>query len=274
MSTLTEPMTDPAQGEKLMKSAWKTDIGKKRENNEDSILVDEEQGIFLLADGMGGHAGGEIASGMAVTEIHRYIRERLGQVACEDIFRLMAEALAAAHSSIFKKSLSDAGLQGMGTTVDMAVVKDSRVFTCHVGDSRVYLLREEKLRKITSDDNVATWIRKYGHVQPKQIPPEANHLLTQAVGISEELIPEFHTLELQPGDIMIMCSDGLTEILDDEEIEAVLRQYRNNLDEAAAALVAEANARGGPDNISVVLMETKPLSPSMAERILLPLKYY
>lgn len=239
----------------VMKSAWKSDVGNVRENNEDSILVDEERGIFLLADGMGGHQGGEVASRLAVASAYDYLKERAGLAKDEDISRFLADALAFVHSTVFKKSQSDPGLAGMGTTLEMVLVKGEKAFICHVGDSRVYLFRGETLRQITTDDNLAALLAEQERIPPAEVPVYARHVLTQAVGVSEELIPEIYPLELVQGDILLLCSDGLNEMLADGEIEGVVRQHRHDLHKAVDTLVGEANARGGIDNISVVLVE-------------------
>ncbi|HET6420022.1 MAG TPA: protein phosphatase 2C domain-containing protein [Geobacteraceae bacterium] len=237
-----------------MRSSWKTDTGRIRDNNEDSILVDEENGIFLLADGLGGHVGGEVASSLAVRTVYEYLKTRLEQIGSAETFRILAESVAAAHSAVFRKSLEVKDLKGMGTTLEIALFAKSAVFICHVGDSRVYLFRSGKLEQITTDDNAAAWLKEYEHVPMEQIPPGARHLLTQAVGISRELVPEFHSPPLRPGDLMMLCSDGLTEILDDREIAGIILTCGAGLCEAADALVDEANSRGGPDNISVILV--------------------
>ncbi len=238
-----------------MISSWKTDTGRVRENNEDFILADEEKGIFLLADGLGGHLGGEVASSLAVNEVYGYLKARLDRIGSGETFRILAESVAAAHSAVFKKSLADKRLEGMATTLEIAVFAKSSVFICHVGDSRVYLLRGKRLEQITTDDNAATWLMEYQHVPKGEIPLQARHMLTQAVGISRELIPEFHSPALRSGDIMVLCSDGLTESLDDREIADTIVACGTGLREAADALVDSANSRGGPDNISVILVD-------------------
>jgi protein phosphatase len=238
-----------------MRSSWKTDTGKVRENNEDSILVDEEKGIFLLADGLGGHRGGEVASSLAVKVVYGYLKTRLDLIGSAETFRILAESVAAAHSAVFRKSLEDKSLHDMGTTLEITVSVKSIVFICHVGDSRVYLLRNRKLEKLTTDDNAAEWLMEHEHVPKEDIPPYARHMLTQAVGISKELVPEFHSPQLRPGDIMMLCTDGLTETLDDGEIADIILKHWPSLQKAADALVDEANDRGGPDNISVILVD-------------------
>ncbi len=238
-----------------MRSSWKTDTGRVRVNNEDSVLVDEERGIFLLADGLGGHRGGEVASSLAVNEVYGYLKPRLEMIGSAESYRILAESVASAHSAVFRKSLENPNLHGMGTTLEIAVFVRSAVFICHVGDSRVYLFRNGKLEKLTTDDNAAAWLMEHEHVPKEEIPHQARHLLTQAVGISKELVPEFYSPSLRPRDIIMLCSDGLTETLDDGEIGDIILECGAGLQEAADALVDEANARGGPDNISLILVD-------------------
>jgi protein phosphatase len=240
-----------------MGSAWKSDRGKVRENNEDSILADGKMGIFLLADGMGGHRGGEVASALAVQTAYELLREHVEQAAATEMPRLLAEALAAAHSAVFKKGMRDPALSGMGTTLEMLVLKGSSAFICHLGDSRAYLLQGERLWRLTRDDNYAGYLMEHEHVAEEDLPPGAKQMLTQAVGVSDELIPEIHTLDLEQGNVIILCSDGLTGMLGDGDMVKIVLKHRDDLDGAAAALVAEANARGGYDNISVVLVSAE-----------------
>lgn len=240
-----------------MKSAWKSDVGKLRENNEDRVLVDDEHGIYLLADGMGGCAGGEVASSLAVEAAYDYLRKMPPRANPELLPKLLAEAMSHADAAVSAKALSDPALAGMGTTLEIMAVKGERAFICHVGDSRVYLLREGELRRITVDDNMAGWLIEREHVPESGVPPGARHLLTQAVGGSRRPLPALHTLELAGTDVIIICSDGLTEMLDDRVIARIAGHYRDHLDKAAEALVAEANARGGHDNVSVVLVATE-----------------
>lgn len=258
------------KGDNTVKAAWKSDKGKVRENNEDSVLADAEKGIFLLADGMGGQRGGEVASDLAVRTAYELLRDATGRTDKGGMSRLLVDVLAAAHSAVFRKGQTAPGLAGMGTTLEMVVIKGAQAFVCHLGDSRVYLFRRESLRRITTDDNYAAYLMEYEHVAEEDLPPGAQHILTQAVGASDELVPEIHTLELEDGDIIALCSDGLTGMLADSDMENVLKRERGDLDKAAAALVDEANRRGGLDNISVVLVRPEPpFLPPPRETLLL-----
>ena len=252
-----------------MRSAWKSDPGLVRANNEDTVRVDEENGIYLLADGMGGGPAGEVASELAVTAAHESLVRLLhAHEAPADISRLLAEALAAAHSAVARRALSDPSLMGMGTTLEIVVIREAEAVNCHVGDSRVYLFRRGVLRQLTNDDNYAAFLAETGKIPVDRIPRTYRHILTQAVGVSEELVPEIRTIGMEPGDLLLICSDGLTEALGDEEIGTIMGRSRAELATIADALVAAANAKGGPDNVSVVIIEQIPAAA--AATLLLP----
>lgn len=251
-----------------MRAAWKSDIGKMRENNEDSVLVDPPRGIFLLADGMGGASGGEVASRLAVDTAYGFLRERVVRTESALLPELLSEALAVAHSAVYKGGLDDQALAGMGTTLEIVVIQEEKACICHLGDSRVYLLSGEEMRQITTDDNLAAYLVNEEHVPPEEIPPNARNILTQAVGSSETLIPELHAIELRAGDILLICSDGLTGMLADRKIAAIVTELRTDLDAAAAELIREVNERGGFDNVSVVLVDAISPTANQPERTL------
>ena len=243
-----------------MRSAWKSDPGLVRENNEDAVHTDDGYGIYLLADGMGGAPGGEVASGLAVQAAFELLVRLLpGQAAGADSGRLLADALAAAHSAVARGALADPLLEGMGTTLEIVLVRGAEAAFCHVGDSRIYLFRRGGLSQLTSDDNYAAYLARRDNIPLERIAPAYRHILTQAVGVEEELVPEIGIIGMEPGDLLLICSDGLTAALADEEIGAIMGRSRAGLAAMADALVVAANARGGPDNVSVVIVE--PLAP-------------
>ncbi|HJV64881.1 MAG TPA: protein phosphatase 2C domain-containing protein [Geomonas sp.] len=241
-----------------MRSTSKSDRGLVRENNEDFLLADEAKGIFLLADGMGGGPAGEVASELAVRAAHELLAGVPAGQANLDHLRLLAEALAAAHSAVAKKALAEPSLEGMGTTLDMVLVDGALAFTCHVGDSRIYLFRAGELRQLTKDDNYAAVLAELEKVPAEEIATGYRHILTQVVGISDELVPEIRRIELKPADLLLMCSDGLTGVLSNAEIGTVMGSGWRELSEAADTLVAAANGKGGPDNVSVLIVEPVP----------------
>ena len=238
-----------------MKVAYKTDVGKKRMHNEDSILVDESMNIFLLADGMGGHQAGEVASDLAVKECYNCLKENIDKVKSdENISNLLIESLLKAHHAIKAKSKTDINLMGMGTTLIEMLVKKNEAHICHIGDSRAYLLRKE-IKQITKDHTSELYFVKRGEVGDGYLPLQRMRVLTQAIGGQETLVPELQQVKLKTGDILLICSDGLTDMLSDEEIEAIIQKHRDNLRAVANTLIKEANNKGGIDNISVILIE-------------------
>jgi protein phosphatase len=238
-----------------MKVAYKSDVGKKRENNEDRILVDEDRGIFLLADGMGGHKAGEVASRLAVEEAYACLKDRIDQTNDEKgTSKLLIEALFNAHDAIKEKAKADLNLMGMGTTLVEMILKAEKAHICHVGDSRVYLLREGA-KQLTKDQTVGDYLVEHNIMRREEVPPQKWHTLTQAVGVSENIVPELKHVEIKPGDLLLLCSDGLTDMLSDEEIEKIIQKHRDDMDAGVEALVKGANNKGGKDNISVILVK-------------------
>jgi protein phosphatase len=236
-----------------MKVAYRTDIGKKRTHNEDSILVDESMHIFLLADGMGGHQAGEVASDLAVKESYAWLKENIDKTRnIGDVSNLLIESLLKAHSKA--RSATDINLAGMGTTLIQMFVIANNAHICHVGDSRAYLIRNG-IKQITQDHTFEMYFVKEGIVEEGVFPVQKMRVLTQAVGSQATLIPEVKQVKLNPRDVLLLCSDGLTDMLSNEEIESVIQKYRDSLPVTVDNLIYEANDKGGIDNISVILIE-------------------
>jgi serine/threonine protein phosphatase PrpC len=237
-----------------MKIFYKQDIGKKRRNNEDSIFVDAKRGIIILADGMGGYQGGGVASRTAVETAHLFLGKEIEHISDEkEISKLLVDAVYQAHGVIKEKSRSDVNLVGMGTTIVEMIIKGEKAHICHVGDSRVYILRSG-IKQITKDQTLGNYLVEHGIMNEKDIPPQKWHTLTQAVGVTDSIIPELHTIELQRGDLLLLCSDGLTDMLTDEAIEYIIHSTDNNLKKMTSELIKEANRKGGNDNISVIMI--------------------
>ena len=238
-----------------MKVAYKTDVGKKRTHNEDSIIVDESMHIFLLADGMGGHQAGEVASYLAVKECYAWLKEHIDKARNEeDILKLLVESLLKAHHTVRAGSATDINLAGMGTTLIQMFVIANNAHICHVGDSRAYLVRNG-IKQITRDNTSEMYFVKEGIAVEGVLPVQKMRVLTQAVGGQATPVPEIKQIKLHPKDILLLCSDGLTDMLPDEEIESIIQKYRDNLTLAVGNLIHEANDKGGIDNISVILIE-------------------
>lgn len=256
-----------------MISASATHPGRIRQNNEDCIHTDDTLGIYLLADGIGGHNAGEIASAIAVETVYSVLRSNISHTAVEGFFELMTHAIHAAHWEIDSKARTDASYMRMGTTLVVAVLRENKGYIVHAGDSRCYLFHKEpcpspatpfipnnsreknttKLMRLTNDHTVGDQLLARG-VSIGEIPKKQFHNLTQSVGCGNPPYPDFTIVELRHGDLLLICSDGLTDMLTDDEIETLLEKGTGNLDALAANLIDAANGRGGRDNISVVLV--------------------
>lgn len=254
-----------------MTSAHATHPGLVRKNNEDCILTDDNLGIYLLADGIGGHNAGEVASALAVETVYTVLRSNIAHTAVEGYFELMVHAIHAAHWEIISKALSNSSFSKMGTTLVVAVVRNNTAYIVHAGDSRCYLLqpppqsdhpemspsaldgRGSRLKRLTHDHTIGDRLLASG-ISIENIPRKQFHTLTQSVGCGNPPSPDFSTTEFNTGDMLLFCSDGLTDMLSDTEIEAILAKSDATLDALVVDLVNAANAYGGRDNVSVVLV--------------------
>ena len=232
-----------------------TDVGRARTGNEDSYFCG--QTVFAVADGLGGHQGGEVASAAAVEPLARLDGGEFADP--RDAAEALANAIREANEAILDRAAGDPALYGMGTTVTAAAVAgDGQLQLAHVGDSRAYLLREGGLAQLTTDHTVVGELVRRGRLTPEQaaIHPERS-ILTRAVGLDPRVpvdLPD--PLELQSEDQVLLCSDGLTEAVDDGQIADLLAAAGDG-DAACRSLIAAANAAGGPDNITVVLLRVE-----------------
>ncbi|MDZ4098360.1 MAG: Stp1/IreP family PP2C-type Ser/Thr phosphatase [Methylophilaceae bacterium] len=250
-----------------------TDVGQRRDHNEDAVASDTEIGLLVLADGMGGYKAGEVASEIAVLTIVAELKEEMSQLEpgqVDSVTGMQAEGLLLidaaekANASIFSVSESQPQCAGMGTTLVAALFTNNKVLVGHVGDSRMYRLRGEQFEQITEDHSLLQEQIKSGLITPEQAKLSSNkNLVTRAVGIDPEVELELHEHDVEVGDIYLLCSDGLTDLVDDADIHATLVGLSSNLEMAANQLVQMANDNGGKDNISVIL--AKVLRPFAAE---------
>ena len=234
------------------------DTGRARSNNEDSVAVDETSALAVLADGMGGYNAGEVASGMVTSFIHselgRWLREAGGRASDAEVRRAMDICVDNANRAIFNAANANPQYAGMGTTLVVAVFREGQLRLGHVGDSRAYRWRGGQLEQITRDHSLLQEQIDAGLITPEQAAFSANkNLVTRAVGVEDTVLLETHLHDLQPGDLYLMCSDGLTDMLDDTAI-AQLLQMHDELTVAGQALINAANEAGGKDNIALVLV--------------------
>lgn len=227
-----------------------THKGMVREVNEDSILtfITDDYYLLIVADGMGGHIGGEIASSIAVKSIKEYVEDNFYKYT--DNEEIIREAILLANKNIYEKSLSNSDLNGMGTTITVSLIINDAIYIGHVGDSRAYLLRGEVLNQITEDHSYINELLKKGAItkEEAEIHPMKN-LITRAVGTDKYIVIDTYKDYLQNKDVLIMCSDGLTRHVTDDEILTIIKTNDNEVE----YLVNLANARGGKDNISIIV---------------------
>ncbi|MEL6544236.1 MAG: protein phosphatase 2C domain-containing protein [Myxococcota bacterium] len=235
-----------------------TDVGNVRERNEDHAGGDPERGLFLLADGMGGHPAGHLASQVAIQTAMAFLTEKRVPGRARGRGEKLGQAILAANHQILQLGVEHQEVQGMGTTLVGMWLGKSKAHFAHVGDSRAYLYREEEAHILTRDHTVLRELVDRGELSPDA--PEAaqiGHILTQAVGLEEDIAPDIVTLETQKNDVFLLCSDGLSDLLKPPRIAAILNGVdKNNLDDRAQKLVQAALEAGGHDNITVVLART------------------
>ncbi|HEX7454556.1 MAG TPA: Stp1/IreP family PP2C-type Ser/Thr phosphatase [Gallionella sp.] len=244
-----------------------TNPGMVRSHNEDSVVYDAECGLVVLADGMGGYNAGEVASGIAVsvvvTEITQPLKnsspiQRDEETGEELAIALLSSSIHKANAAIFKAAQNQSQYAGMGTTIVSALFYDNRVVVGHVGDSRLYRLRGEILESITRDHSLLQEQIDCGMISVENARHSQNkNLVTRAVGIDAEVIPEIHLHDVQVGDIYLLCSDGLNDMVEDDDIQCILYAMQGNLVLAAEHLIQTANDNGGRDNVSVILVKVK-----------------
>ena len=240
----------------MLKTFSITDIGRKRKVNQDFVYSSERfvgplPNLFLVADGMGGHNAGDYASRLAVETI---VERSSGSLETNPL-RVLDEAVQSANGLVRKRAQETPELQGMGTTVVAAVIDGRELYVANVGDSRLYIVNSGEIRQITKDHSwVEERVRRGGIGKAEARNHPDKNIITRAVGAEETVRIDFFQVLLQEGDVILMCTDGLTNMLEDEEIRMTLDGARDIV-EKAQGLVRAANERGGRDNISVVLIE-------------------
>lgn len=246
----------------------RTDPGMVRTNNEDSVLVNATCGIVILADGMGGYNAGEVASGMATALLGSELEKALcaAGVAVTESSRLhdLLEAeITRVNGAIYRMAQSHPQYAGMGTTLVAGVFYDDRLMVAHVGDSRLYRLRGEDFQQITRDHSLLQEQIDSGLLTREQARLSQNkNLVTRAVGVDPQVQPEIHEHAVLPGDIYLLCSDGLNDMVEDDEIGMTLGMLAANLELCATQLIQMANDNGGRDNVSVILVKVKGAYPA------------
>jgi len=255
-----------------LRAVGMTDTGKVREHNEDAIAWDQEIGLFVLADGMGGYNAGEVASGIAAKTISSIMREAFALQDIEGVDKatglrrvsiLLRDAIARANKIIYQTSRTQPQCEGMGTTVVAAVLHDNRITVAHVGDSRLYRLRSERLERLTLDHSLLQELVDRGFYSPEEAQRATNkNYVTRALGVEAVVDVEIHEHPVQKGDTFVLCSDGLSDMVEDEDIHLTITTFGANLDTVAKQLIQLANDNGGRDNVSVVIAQTTDTFPA------------
>ncbi len=249
----------------VLEVVTQTHAGMVRSHNEDSVFANGDAGLVVLADGMGGYNAGEVASGMATallgSQLEKCFEERRPHLQVNGrrwAHAALEEEIALANTSIYQAAQSQPQYAGMGTTLVTAVFYDNTMTVAHIGDSRLYRLRGEEFSQVTRDHSLLQEQIDSGMITKEQARVSQNkNLVTRALGVDPEVQPEIHDYPVQPGDCYLLCSDGLNDMVDDEEISMTLAALGSNLELCAGQLVQMANDNGGRDNVSVILVKVK-----------------
>jgi protein phosphatase len=258
-----------------------TDTGKVREHNEDTIAFDADIGLLVLADGMGGYNAGEVASGIAVKTIVNLVRESVER---EDLripdqatgmsraSIILRDAIHRANKIIYQTARAQPQCEGMGTTVVSALMFDNKIAVAHVGDSRMYRLRNDKFEQVTMDHSLLQELVDRGFYSPEEAQRAANkNYVTRALGVEPTVEVEIQEVPTQKGDFYVLCSDGLSDMVEDDDIHLTISTFGANLETVAKQLIQLANDNGGRDNVSVVMAhvaENFPANKGVLDRIL------
>ncbi len=245
----------------LLKIVGCTDTGMRREYNQDHIGFDQELGIAVLADGMGGHKAGEVAARMAV----KFVLESLQKLAMQEtsvaitgsqLLEFVSNTISLSNAEIYRAQEEEEAYQGMGTTIVATMVVGSKVYIGHVGDSRLYLFRERTLRRLTKDHSLVQDLIDRGFYTEREARnANVGHVVTRALGTRADVEVATSEVVTEPYDLLMLCSDGLTDMVSDWQIAETIDENSSNLELAAGRLVDKANMNGGKDNISVILMQ-------------------
>ncbi|MGZ4883035.1 MAG: Stp1/IreP family PP2C-type Ser/Thr phosphatase [Halobacteriota archaeon] len=236
-----------------LKFAAQTDKGNRREKNEDAFRVNERLRFIAVADGVGGEPAGEIASRLAVEQIEAYLTSHIGEAAPLSI---LDDAVTLANDVIYQQGREDPSLEGMATTVVACLLTNERIFAAHVGDSRGYLITPHEITRLTRDHSLVAELVTSGRISPEEEREHPyRHVITRALGLEARTNVELGSFSWNRGDYVLLCTDGLTDAIVDRAIYAVISDKAMALQSKCARLIALAKARGGFDNITVVLAE-------------------
>ena len=252
--------TDPARSLEIV---TRTDAGRVRPHNEDAVFGDAASGLVILADGMGGYNAGEVASGLAAMMLRTALPKALAAGGKVSPGAVLPAEIGLVNAAILRAAESQPRYAGMGTTLVVAVFRDDQMTVAHVGDSRLYRWRNGELRLLTRDHSVLREQLDSGIITAEQARQSRNrNLLTRALGVDPVVEPELAEHAVEPGDVYLLCSDGLNDMVEDGDIAAMLVSQSERLAACAAELVRAANDRGGRDNVSVALVRVGQVFPA------------
>ena len=238
--------------------AGETHVGKVRQENEDSYFADPEPGIFIVSDGMGGHRGGALASGIVVEDLPVMIEnavDRLRVGTPRAVKSILERAIAEQSKQLQLEGTSESGFKDMGATLVVALLRKGRCFIANIGDSRAYRLHKGKLAQLTQDHSVVSELIEKGHIEPEEaVDHEARGQITRYVGMEEKARPHVHSFTLKQADRILLCTDGLTDTVPDDQIATILKTEADP-ERACKLLIAAANNAGGHDNVTTLLID-------------------
>lgn len=246
----------------------RTDVGRKRSGNEDSFCVAQDLGLFVVADGMGGHAAGEVASRLAVETIQEWMRKYtrgesttlVGQPlpGVSDRANWLLSSIRLANRMIFDAAQGGKEYAGMGTTLVAALSIGDRIALAHVGDSRIYRVRDDQITQLSRDHSFVQQQLERGIISAEEAhDSQYRHLITRALGLKESVEADLAEHDVLAEDLLLLCSDGLSDLLEDEEMLATIREHADDLEKSCQALIDLANFKGGDDNVTVLLIQAR-----------------
>ena len=242
---------------KIINAFGKTDVGMMRTINQDSIFLSSEpvghlNNLFIVADGMGGHKAGDVASRIAIEKFVQFVKD----TETTDPASILDEGIVSINKEIYELATSNKDYDGMGTTFVVTTINDNHVYIANVGDSRLYLVNKE-IQQITRDHSLVEEMVRMGMIDKQQARTHyKKNVITKAIGVAEDKIatPDIFEIEIEPGDLLLLCSDGLTNMVEDYDIKKIIRTSED-IEEAVERLIDQANDNGGKDNISAILIE-------------------
>lgn len=255
---MTSGTEDAESPQRPLRYAAETDKGKIREENQDAFVAEPDAGIFVVSDGMGGHRGGALASEIVAQDLPAVIENQLDELrvgTARTIRKLLRKIIAEQSRQVHLEGNSESGFTDMGATLVTALVRKGRCFVANVGDSRMYRLRNNRLTRLTKDHSVISELIEQGRIEPEQAENHhARGQITRYIGMGEKIRPYIRSFRLKKDDRLLLCTDGLTDMLDDGAIGSILRSECNG-EAACRRLVDAANEAGGHDNITAVIID-------------------